>query len=350
MPYFTSNPGYGQGVNNLIRAFTSKPQDMDLGPYRAQQIQQQMVTESLQQDKLRTQISDLSKQVKGRDALAALYSGFGDRVNSYQGPTLPDQTRMEAFGPQAYDAIAPDIAGAMVNAGYTNPSMATLGSIMPGLSDEQHGRNMMASGKAINKDNFFSLKDRDTNAVYNVAGGSRAVRGDGSTVVDIAPAFLDAQNSLAGMRDAAAARYLDPKTGKAAAYKLPRMGKSESELVLGALSQGAGYKDAALFFQDIGANPQLSDGLYGAIENAWAQSGGNTAAAIRAGQAFLNTVPQSTYDVPWSLRDPRRFEGVQLPQTTPNAAPAVAPAPAPAEVKIINGKPYTKINGQWFEQ
>lgn len=364
MPYFTSNPAYGQGVSNLVRAFIGDPGDA-LIPYKQDLLAAQVENERRQADVISRQaslydqkIADLSKQIQGRDALAALYGGFGDRVNSYQGPTMPGQTREQAFAPQAFDAMVPDLASAMVRAGYTNPDMASLASMMPGLSDEQRSRNYMATGKTIGKNDFFSPADRDANAVYDVAGGSRAVRGDGSTVVDIAPAFLDAQGALADQRRAMAQKALMPSTGKgAAAHKIPRMGKSETQLVLNALAQGAGYgEDDPQFFQDISSNPQLSTGLYSAMENAWAQSGGNTMAVIRAGQEFLNTVPQpeeyGITDGPldYLFGSKRRLEGVQLPQTTPNAPPAEGAAPSPENIKVLGGKTFVKINGQWFEQ
>lgn len=309
MPYYTTNPAYGKAMENLVGAFVGSAAD-DAAIARAQHSA--------------AQTQKLQEEVAARDALAALYSGFD-----------PSQ------GEAGYDSMAPQIAANMVRAGYTNPSMATIGSILPGLSDAQRARNHMAAGKTVGKADYFSPEDRDTNAVYEVGAGERAVRADGSTITPLSPLYEDTLVAKAEKDRASAA-----KTAKGGG-KIPKLGPKEQEEIMKGLARAFGYDDGNEFLADINSNPELGMAVQGHIGQAW---DGNIANTIAGTGQFLNTIPQPE-DVPWYLGgfgSPRRFEGAQLPTASaqPQAAPQAAQQPAPQQSIKPGTKAVNKATGQ----
>lgn len=343
MPYYTTNPAYGNAINNLTKAFIGDA-STDTEQYRQQLLQQQS-------DKVAMETAELQKKQRGRDALAALYSDYSNRANQVQGPIMAGQTRPQVFGGQVYDQMAPDIIGAMIQ-GDIDPKMATMGSMLPGLSNDQMTRNAFAAGQTVASDSPL-LGDK---AVYEVAGNSRVVRGDGTSIVDIAPAFLGAENALAEQRRAAA-KYDNERDRSSGGdgHKVPKMDGTMN--MVGEVAANLGYLDGANVdlegfmedMQSIGVNPQELMQIAG---QEWQKTGGNSALVQSAILSHIQSKKAS--QEAQAASEPGFFAsmfggGGNDAQAAP-AAPPQQPAAAPEATKVINGRNYVKINGQWFEQ
>ena len=304
MPYQTSKgSGYTQAANSIAKIFVGDPEadalarnqaiKNDTEYARQRYLQEQATSEGVRRTQMQAAAAanqaladERMNKINEQKALGELFTQDHRNFDQAGGMSVPGDAPAGTPGAGFdLDAQGPQMLQHLFTGGLDQKSLSAA-AIMPGLDDNDIGRLMVGSGNFIGKDGYVSIDDRNQNRTFEVGANSRLLDGAGSELAGVTPNQDAATAALANQRNATA-DYQDRRPATAGG-KVPRLAEKDLTSIL-ASSLGSRGADLGTMYPDeyLAGQPGLYDDMIQIVSQAWAQSGGNSAAVMQALNSYL---------------------------------------------------------------